>query len=115
MRPVDLHVEAVRSPSQSYPASRFADPVSHLGDEERRAAFEAEAVHFETRYFATFTFLPPEDAIGKAESLLVENLPQGRGGPRSVEFQLVDDAPLDPRFFTHEFHHGADRAVIEED
>lgn len=74
-----LHVEAVRSPSQSYPASRFPDPVSHLVDEERRAAFEAEAVHFETRYFATFTFLPPEDAIGKAESLLVENLPQGRG------------------------------------
>jgi len=69
----------VRSASQSYPASRFPDPVSHLIDEERRAAFEAEAAHFETRYFATFTFLPPEDAIGKAESLLVENLPQGRG------------------------------------
>lgn len=73
-----LHVEAVRSASQSYPTSRFPDPVSHLVDEERRAAFEAEAAHFETRYFATFTFLPPQDAVGRAEALLVENLPQGR-------------------------------------
>jgi type IV secretion system protein VirB4 len=74
-----LHVEAVRSASQSYPPGRFPDPVSHLVDEERRAAFEAEAVHFESRYFATFTYLPPQDAIGQAEALLVENLPQGRG------------------------------------
>jgi hypothetical protein len=44
----------------------------------------------------------------------MENLPQGRGGPRSVEFELVDDAPLDAAYFTHRFHHGADRAVIEE-
>ncbi len=74
-----LHVEAVRAPSQSYPPSAFPDPVSHLVDEERRAAFEAEAAHFESRYFATFTYLPPEDAIGRAESLLVENQPQGHG------------------------------------
>uniref|UniRef100_B0T9G6 CagE TrbE VirB component of type IV transporter system n=1 Tax=Caulobacter sp. (strain K31) TaxID=366602 RepID=B0T9G6_CAUSK len=74
-----LHVEALRAPSQSYPAAAFPDPVSHIIDEERRAAFEAEAAHFETRYFLTFTFLPPDDAIGRAESLLVENLPQGRG------------------------------------
>ncbi len=55
----------------------------------------------------------PDTAVIRAMRL--SNLPQGRGGPRSVEFQLVDDTPLDPRFFTHEFHHGADRAVIEED
>lgn len=74
-----LHVEAVRAPSQSYPLSAFPDPVSHLVDEERRAAFEADTVHFESRYFATFTYLPAGDAVGAAESLLVENLPQGRG------------------------------------
>jgi type IV secretory pathway VirB4 component len=60
-----LHVEAVRSASQSYPPATFPDPVSHLIDEERRAGFEAQAYHFETRYFATFTFLPPDDAIGR--------------------------------------------------
>ncbi|MBI1684203.1 conjugal transfer protein TrbE [Caulobacter hibisci] len=74
-----VHIEATRSPSRSYPPAVFPDPVSHILDEERRAAFQAEGTHFETRYFATFTFLPPEDAVGRAESLLVENLPQGRG------------------------------------
>ena len=74
-----LHVEARRSASRSYPQSRFPDPVSHLIDEERRAAFEAQGAHFETRYFLTLTFLPPQDAVGRAESLLVENIPTGRG------------------------------------
>ncbi|WP_165191552.1 conjugal transfer protein TrbE [Caulobacter soli] len=74
-----LHVEAVRAASQSYPPSAFPDPVSHLIDEERRAGFEAEGAHFESRYYATFTYLPAQDVIGRAESLLVENLPQGRG------------------------------------
>ncbi len=55
----------------------------------------------------------PETALIRVMRL--ENLPQARGGPRSVEFELVDDAPLDARFFSHESHHGADRAVIHED
>lgn len=55
----------------------------------------------------------PETAVIRAMRL--ENLPQARGGPRSVEFELVDDAPLPDGFFHHGHHHGADRAVIEED
>ena len=55
----------------------------------------------------------PGTAVIRAMRL--DNLPQARGGPRSVEFQLVDDAPLEANFFTHDSHHGADRAVIEED
>lgn len=74
-----LHVEAVRRPARAYPAAAFPDPVSHLVDEERRLEFEAEGVHFESRYFLTFTYLPPEDAVGAARSLLVENLPGGKG------------------------------------
>lgn len=85
-----LHLEAVRSPSQSYPASAFPDPVSHLIDEERRMAFEAESAHFESRYFATFTYLPAPDAIGRAESLLVENLPQGRGADALYRLALEE-------------------------
>lgn len=73
-----LHFEAVRAPSQAYPAAAYPDPVSHIVDEERRAAFEQEQVHFESRYYLTLTYLPPDDAIGRAESLLVENLPAGR-------------------------------------
>ena len=74
-----LHIEALRAGSQDYPASTFPDPVSALVDDERRAAFEAEERHFESRYFLTFTYLPPEEAISTAESLLLENAPAGRG------------------------------------
>src|ERR1700761_1967582 len=74
-----LHIEALRAGSQDYPASAFPDPVSALIDDERRAAFEAEGTHFESRYFLTFTYLPPEEAVSTAESLLLENAPSGRG------------------------------------
>src|SRR5271154_969566 len=74
-----LHIEALRAASQEYPESRFPDAVSALIDDERRAAFEADHRHFESRYFLTFTYLPPEEAISTAESLLLENAPTGRG------------------------------------
>jgi type IV secretion/conjugal transfer VirB4 family ATPase len=74
-----LHIEALRAGSQDYPTSAFPDPISALVDDERRAAFEAEESHFESRYFLTFTYLPPEEAIATAESLLLENAPSGRG------------------------------------
>ena len=74
-----LHIEALRAGALDYPTSRFPDPVSALIDDERRAAFEAEETHFESRYFLTFTYLPPEEAISTAESLLLENAPSGRG------------------------------------
>lgn len=74
-----LHIEALRATSQHYPNSVFPDPVSALVDDERRGAFEAEERHFESRYFITFTYLPPEEAISTAESLLLENAPAGRG------------------------------------
>jgi type IV secretion/conjugal transfer VirB4 family ATPase len=85
-----LHVEAIRAPSQAYPAARFPDPVSHVLDEERRSAFAHEGGHFETRYFLTCAYLPPEDAIGRAEGLLVENLPQGRGADALYRLALHD-------------------------
>ena len=74
-----LHVEALRATSQAYPESQFPDPVSALIDDERRATFERDDRHFESRYFLTFTYLPPEEAISTAESLFLENAPSGRG------------------------------------
>jgi type IV secretion system protein VirB4 len=74
-----LHIEALRAGSQDYPTSAFPEPVSALIDDERRGTFEAEERHFESRYFMTFTYLPPEEAISTAESLLLENAPAGRG------------------------------------
>ncbi|HUO22617.1 MAG TPA: conjugal transfer protein TrbE [Caulobacteraceae bacterium] len=74
-----VHIEALRAGSQDYPTSAFPEPVSALIDDERRGSFEAEERHFESRYFMTFTHLPPEEAISTAESLLLENAPAGRG------------------------------------
>ena len=74
-----LHITAIRSPALDYPSSQFPDPVSALIDEERRGTFKAQGRHFESRYFITFTFLPPEEAISTAESLLLENAPAGKG------------------------------------
>lgn len=85
-----LHIEALRADSQEYPASPFPDPVSDLLDTERRDAFEAQARHFESRYFLTFTYLPPEEAISTAESLLLENAPSGRGATGMYRAALSD-------------------------
>jgi type IV secretion/conjugal transfer VirB4 family ATPase len=74
-----LHIEALRAGAQPNPTSTFPDPVSALIDDERRTGFEAEERHFESRYFMTFTYLPPEEAVSTAESLLLENAPSGRG------------------------------------
>jgi type IV secretion system protein VirB4 len=85
-----LHIEALRASSQEYPASSFPDPVSDLIDDERRAAFEAHERHFESRYYLTFTFLPPEEAVSTAESLLLENAPSGRGAAGMYRAALND-------------------------
>jgi type IV secretion system protein VirB4 len=85
-----MHVEALRASSQEYPVSVFPDPVSDLIDDERRAAFEAQERHFESRYYVTFTFLPPEESVSTAESLLLENAPSGRGAAGMYRAALGD-------------------------
>jgi len=73
-----MFVEARRDPAAAYPASVFPDPASALVDRERRAAFEAEGTHFESRYFLTLVYLPPAEHGGRLEDLFVEG--QARGG-----------------------------------
>ena len=55
----------------------------------------------------------PKTSLVRA--IRLENLPQAQGGPRAVEFELVDDAPLGADYFTHEAHHTFDRPVLHED
>jgi type IV secretion system protein TrbE len=68
-----LFFEAERHPVGDYPHSDFPDPVSHLVDEERRAAFEQSGVLFESSYVLTFVYLPPIENVGRAERLLIES------------------------------------------
>lgn len=75
-----LHFEACRSPAPGYPEGSFPDAASWLVDEERRAAFERDDAHYESRSYLTLTFLPPPDQSDAAERVLIDRLdaPKGR-------------------------------------
>ncbi len=74
-----VFVEAQRVPAASYPESRFPDAASALVDAERRAQFEEEGVHFESRYFLTLLFLPPVEDAARAERFLYEGRERAAG------------------------------------
>ncbi len=71
-----IYVEAQRRPSPDYPVSTgFADPVSGLIDEERRAQFEGLDVaqpNYTSAYYLTLQWLPPADDTSKVSSLMFE-------------------------------------------
>ncbi|AKC86315.1 conjugal transfer protein TrbE [Pseudoxanthomonas suwonensis] len=73
-----LYVEAQRFEAAGYPVSDFPEPLSWLVDEERRAAFEQVGTHFESRYFLTLQYLPPEDARARASRVLYEHAASGQ-------------------------------------
>jgi type IV secretion system protein VirB4 len=68
-----IFIEAQRLPAHSYPDSEFPDAASRLVDAERRAQFEEEGAHFESRYFLSLLWLPPADDATRAEAWLYEN------------------------------------------
>ncbi|NKL94442.1 conjugal transfer protein TrbE [Rhizobium leguminosarum] len=58
-----IQVEAVRVPTGDYPteeASHFPDPVTRAIDAERRAHFQKERGHYESRHALILTWRPPE-------------------------------------------------------
>ncbi len=85
-----VFIEAQRQPAHSYPLGQFPDPVSALVDAERRAQFEEEGAHFESRYFLTLLWLPPADDAARAEAWLYENRAQSANGWRATLEGFVD-------------------------
>ena len=71
-----IYVEAQRRPSPGYPTSDgFADPVSALIDEERRAQFEGGDItqpNLTSAYYLTLQWLPPADDASRARSWFFE-------------------------------------------
>jgi len=68
-----FHVDAIRRPAVAYMASAFPDPVTQLIDDERRAAYHAQASRqFETEYFLLATHLPPPDAFSRAAAFFIQ-------------------------------------------
>ncbi len=85
-----LFFEAERFEALGYPESKFPDAASWLVDEERRAAFEGDCAepaaggatgagraHFENGYTLTLLYMPPADAVARAENVLVEKPDEG--------------------------------------
>lgn len=85
-----IFIEAQRDFARGYPNSRFSDPVSELVDAERRAQFEEEGAHFESRYFLTLLWLPPADDSARAEAFLYENRAQTGADWRAALDGFVD-------------------------
>jgi type IV secretion system protein VirB4 len=85
-----LFVEAQRDPAIRYPQSAFPDSVSRLVDEERRAQFEEEGAHFESRYFLTFVWLPPAEDAARAENWLYEGRSQQGADWRGALTSFID-------------------------
>jgi len=85
-----IFIEAQRVPASHYPESRFPDPVSRLVDEERRAQFEEEGTHFESRYFLTLVWLPPAEDAARAESWLYEGRTQTGADGRGTLTGFID-------------------------
>ncbi len=85
-----IFVEAQRDFARGYPESRFPDPVSALVDAERRAQFEEEGAHFESRYYLTLLWLPPADDAARAEAWLYENRAQSGADWRAALASFID-------------------------
>ncbi|WP_374575968.1 conjugal transfer protein TrbE [Phenylobacterium sp.] len=67
-----VFVEAQRRAVTAYPEGAFPDPASALVEAERRAQFADEGAHFESVYFLTLLWLPPEEDAARAEGWLYE-------------------------------------------
>ena len=81
------------------------DPVARLVG-ERRSGTRGGPKRIEIAY-------DPESLV--IRSMRLDNLPQARGGPRSVELELVDESELPEAFFTFGFHADPMQPVTAED
>ena len=66
-----LFFEAVRREAPPYPECALPDAVSWLVDEERAIAADEAGARFESDYYLTLLWLPPEDLAGHAERALI--------------------------------------------
>jgi len=87
-----IFVEAQRQPAGPYPESAFPDPASRLVDAERRAQFDEEGAHFDSRYFLTFLWLPPAEDAARAEGWLYEGRAHDGADWRAALAGFIDRA-----------------------
>ncbi len=68
--------DAIRSCAPGYPDyGSFPDAVTQLIDEERRQKFMQEGAHFESEYFLTLTYLPPQQKEERIKGWMFKGAP----------------------------------------
>ena len=67
-----LFFEAQRNEVHDYPESAFPDPLSWLVDQERALQAEESGARYASSYYLTLLWLPPVDATGRAEKVLIQ-------------------------------------------
>jgi len=82
-----LFFDAERREALGYPAGNFPDVASWLVDEERRARFEAEGAHFESRYHLTLVWLPAADGADAAGRSFVDRPDAGASSFRGRDWR----------------------------
>uniref|UniRef100_A0A2A4Z7R8 Conjugal transfer protein TrbE n=1 Tax=OCS116 cluster bacterium TaxID=2030921 RepID=A0A2A4Z7R8_9PROT len=74
-----IFFEADRHEISEYPKSDFPDLASWLVEQERKGAFEADLTHYDSTFYLTLCYLPPEDRTNKAQDLLLETPDNDKG------------------------------------
>jgi type IV secretion system protein VirB4 len=96
-----LFFTAERREAPDYPLSQFPDPASWLVDQERRAAFEEEGGHFESRYHLTLAWLPPADQTAAVGQSLIDRPEADTGRDwRSALVLFIDETDRVLDFFS---------------
>ena len=72
-----MFFESQRIPSTDYPMDAyFPDPITKIMDDERKEFFSGGDSHFESNYYATLYWMPPNDHEGRLRSFVVEGKKQ---------------------------------------
>ena len=67
-----IYIEARRRQAIGYPKKGyFNDPISWLIDIERKDLFERKGENYESDYYLTFQYLPPQEAVSKISNIFV--------------------------------------------
>jgi type IV secretion/conjugal transfer VirB4 family ATPase len=83
-----VHAEACRRSAATYPGCVFPNPIAAMIDQERREAFAAEALHFESECYLTFTYLPPAEGMTRLGDFFIERPGKGFRTPVSYRAYL---------------------------
>ena len=82
-----IYVEARRQAADTYlTQSTFPDPASWLVDAERRSHFEAAGQKFESHYFLSLQYLPPEEQTTQVTGLFIKRPQQTANYEKDLDF-----------------------------